>query len=215
MLISVGDLSVMLSPTRILGYRRCWWRHFFAIQKSFALFQIMSIGTMDLAPLFCAIGASEGSLFLLIWGLFSVIPVSSAVLLISSFHGVDLPVIPFSWWPLATRLQKSSTGFRSLYAYIGDREQISHYFGLLHGYLFHSFDIADAITEGVNDLDVLDVRDVVSGIAEMLDVIAETLIMLLLDGLVGLSSRRTLIGALEVPNEYGTQLVLGVNGSLR
>jgi hypothetical protein len=91
----------------------------------------------------------------------------------------------------------------------------SAHFGLLHGYLFHSFDIADAIMEGINDLDVLDVRDVVSGIAEMLDVIAETLIMLLLDGLVGLSSRRTLIGALEVPNEYGTQLVLGVNGSLR
>jgi hypothetical protein len=55
------------------------------------------------------------------------------------------------------------------------------------------------------------VRDVVSGIAEMLDVIAETLIMLLLDGLVGLGSRRTLIGALEVPNEYGTQLVPGLD----
>jgi hypothetical protein len=39
--------------------------------------------------------------------------------------------------------------------------------------------------------------------------------MLLLDGLEGLGSRRTLIGALEVPDEYGTQLVSGVNGSLR
>jgi hypothetical protein len=68
--------------------------------------------------------------------------------------------------------------------------------------------------EGVNDLDVLDVWDVVSGIAKMLDIIAETLIMLLLDGLEGLSSRRTLIGALEVPDEHGTQLVPGVNGSL-
>jgi hypothetical protein len=36
--------------------------------------------------------------------------------------------------------------------------------------------------KGVNNLDVLDVRDV-SGMAEMLDIIAETLIMLLLDGL--------------------------------
>jgi hypothetical protein len=65
--------------------------------------------------------------------------------------------------------------------------------------LFHDFDIADAITEGVNDLDVLDVRDAVSGIAKTLDIIAETLIMLLLDGLEGLGSRWTLIGVLEVP----------------
>jgi hypothetical protein len=108
-----------------------------------------------------------------------------------------------------------SLGFGSLYAYIGDREQIRHRFGLLHGYLFHSFDIDDAITEGVNDLDVLDVRDAVSGNAETLDIIADTLIMLLLDGLEGLDNRWTLIGALEVPNKYGTQLVPGVNGSLR
>jgi hypothetical protein len=68
--------------------------------------------------------------------------------------------------------------------------------------------------EGINDLDIVDVRDIVSSIAEMLDIIVETLIMLLLDGLEGLGSRRTLIAALEVPNEHGTQLILGVNGSL-
>jgi hypothetical protein len=214
MLIFVGDLSTMLSPTGILGCRHCRWQYSFAIQKSFALFQIMSISTMDLAPLFCVIGVLEGSLFLLIWGLFSAVPVSFAVLLISSFRGVDLPVILFSWWPLDTRLQKSSSGFGSLYAYIGDREQINHNFRLLHGYLFHHFDIADAIMEDINDLDIVDVRDIVSSIAEMLDIIVETLIMLLLDGLEGLGSRRTLIGALEVPNEHGTQLILGVNGSL-
>jgi hypothetical protein len=108
-----------------------------------------------------------------------------------------------------------SPGFESLYAYIADREQVSHHFGLLHGYLFHHFNITDAITEGVNDLDVLDVWDAISGIAEMLDIVTETLIMLLFDGLEGLDSRWTLIGALEVPDEHGTQLVLGVNGSLR
>jgi hypothetical protein len=118
-------------------------------------------------------------------------------------------------WPLDTILQKSSPGFERLYAYIGDREQINHRFGLLHGYLFHSFNIADTITKGVNDLDILDVWDVVSGIIETLHIIAETLIILLLDGLEGLGSRRTLIGALEVPDEHGTQLVPGVNGSLR
>jgi hypothetical protein len=106
-----------------------------------------------------------------------------------------------------------SPGFRSFYAYIGNREQIGHRFRLLHCYLFHGFEIADAIMEGVNNLDVLDVRDVVSDIAEMLDIIMETLIVLLLDGLEGLGGRRALIGALEVPDEQGTQLVPGVNGS--
>jgi hypothetical protein len=66
MLISVGDLSMMLSPMGILGCRWCWWRDSFTIQKSFALFQIKTIGMMDLVPLFCAIGAPKGSLFLLI-----------------------------------------------------------------------------------------------------------------------------------------------------
>jgi hypothetical protein len=89
-----------------------------------------------------------------------------------------------------------SPGLGSIYAYIGDCEQISHSFGLLHGYLFHSFDITYAITEVVDDLNVLDVRDIISGIAEMLDMITETLIMLLLDGLEGIGSRWTLIGAL-------------------
>jgi hypothetical protein len=67
--------------------------------------------------------------------------------------------------------------------------------------------------EGVNNLDVLDVWDAVSGIAEMLDIITETLIVLLLDGLEGLGGRWTLRGAPEVPDEHGTQLVPGVNGS--
>jgi hypothetical protein len=106
------------------------------------------------------------------------------------------------------RLQKSSLDFGSLYAYIGDYEQISHYFGLLHGYLFHSFDIANAIMEGVDDLDVLDVQDAISDIVETLDIITETLIMLLLDGLEGLSSRGMLIVALKVLDEHGTQLIL-------
>jgi hypothetical protein len=70
------------------------------------------------------------------------------------------------------------------------------------------------MTEGVNDLDVLDVQDAISGITETLDIIMKTLIMLLLDGLESLSSRWTLIGALEVSDEHGTQLIPGVNGSL-
>jgi hypothetical protein len=41
----------------------------------------------------------------------------------------------------------------------------------------------------VNNLDVLDIRDVISGSTEMLDIITEALIVLLLDGLEGLRGR--------------------------
>jgi hypothetical protein len=112
--------------------------------------------------------------------LFSAIAVSSVVLLISSVHG-----------------------FRSFYAYIGNREQIGYHFGLLHRYLFHDFEIVDAMSEGINNLNVLDVLDVVSGIAKMLGIITETLIVLLLDGLEGLGGRWMLIGALKDPDEHG------------
>jgi hypothetical protein len=56
----------------------------------------MSIGVIDLTPLLCVGGASEGSPFLLIRVLFFAIAVSSAILLISSFRGVDLPIAPSS-----------------------------------------------------------------------------------------------------------------------
>jgi hypothetical protein len=59
------------------------------------------------------------------------------------------------------------------------------------------------------------VRDGIPGIAKMLDIIVETLIMIMHDGLEGLDSRWTLICALKVPDEYCTQLVPGVNGSFR
>jgi hypothetical protein len=96
MLVSVGHLSAMFSPVGILGCRRYWGRHLFTIQKSFALFQIMSIGVMDLTPLLCVIGASEGSPFLLIGVLFHAMVVSSTIFLISSFRGVNLPIVPSS-----------------------------------------------------------------------------------------------------------------------
>jgi hypothetical protein len=109
--------------------------------------------------------------------------------------------------------RETEPGFGSFYANIGNREQIGRHFGLLHRYLFHGFEIADAISEGINNLDVLNVRDVISGIAEKFNIITETLVMLLLDGIEGLGGRWTLIGALEVFDEHGTQLVTGVDGS--
>jgi hypothetical protein len=56
----------------------------------------MSIGAMNLTPLLCIVEASEGSLFLLIEVLFSAIAISSAVVFISSFRGLDLSIVPSS-----------------------------------------------------------------------------------------------------------------------
>jgi hypothetical protein len=78
---------------------------------------------------------------------------------------------------------------------------------LLHGNVLNIFDIADPITEGINDLDVLDIRDSIPGIAEIFHVAPETLTLLLSNGLQSLYCRWMLVRALEAPNEYGTQLV--------
>jgi hypothetical protein len=51
---------------------------------------------MDLASLLYVIGASEGSLLLLIQGLLAVIPTIFAVLPISSVSSIDLPIILLS-----------------------------------------------------------------------------------------------------------------------
>jgi hypothetical protein len=58
--------------------------------------------------------------------------------------------------------------------------------------------------EGVDDLDVLDVRDSIPGVAEIFHVVSEALIMLLPNGLESLSSRRTLVCVLEVLDEHDT-----------
>jgi hypothetical protein len=60
---------------------------------------------------------------------------------------------------------------------------------LLHGNLLNSLNIADPITEGIDDFDVLDVRDNVPGVVEMFHVVLEAFNMLLLDNLQGLNCR--------------------------
>jgi hypothetical protein len=53
--------------------------------------------------------------------------------------------------------------------------------------------------EGIDDLNILDIRDSIPDIAEMFHIVLKALIMLLLDGLESLSSRWTLVRALKVP----------------
>jgi hypothetical protein len=126
------------------------------------------------------------------------------IFVISPVSHVDLEIILLLRWHLAPRLKESSPGFGSLYAYVSECEQISHRLGLLHGYLLHNLDIANPVTEGIDDLNVLDVQNNAPGVAKTFYVIPETLIMLMLDGLQGLSSRWTLVCALEVPDKHGT-----------
>jgi hypothetical protein len=81
------------------------------------------------------------------------------------------------YFHLTTRLKKSSPGFRSLNAYVSDCEQIGHSSWLLHGDLLHSLDVAGSIVESIDNLNVLDIWDSVTGVAEIFHVVSEALIM--------------------------------------
>jgi hypothetical protein len=153
---------------------------------------------MDLAPLLCVGRAMEQSLLLLIRGLLVVI------LVISTISCGDLTIVLLLLRrPLATWFKESCPGLRGLNAYVSNRKQIGHCSGLLHGDLLHSLDVTDPITEGIDDLDVLDVLDSIPGVAKMFHMVSEALIMLLHDGLQGLSSRWTLVCTLKGTDEHG------------
>jgi hypothetical protein len=124
---------------------------------------------MDLTPLFCIVKVMERPLLLLIRGLLLavfVVSTISAILAIYLFSRVDfLVVLLLLHEPLATRLKKSSLGFRSLNAYVSDCEQTGHHSRLLHGDLLHDLDVAHSIVEGIDDLDVLNIWEGVPGIS--------------------------------------------------
>jgi hypothetical protein len=126
------------------------------------------------------------------------------VLTISLINGVDLPIFFLLRGPLAARLKKSNPGLGSLYAYICNCEQISHHLVLLQGDRLHSLDITNFIVKSIDDLNVLNVRDSIPDFAEALYIVPETLIVLLLDSLHGLSCRWMLVHALKVLNEHDT-----------
>jgi hypothetical protein len=133
------------------------------------------------------------------------VSVVSAILEISLVSRVDFPIVLLLLHgPLAMRLKKSSPGFKSLNEYVSNCEHIGHHSGPLHGDLLHSLDFVDSVAEGIDDLDVLDIRDNIPSVAKMFHVVPEALIMLLLDGLQSLSSRWTFVCVLEVPDKHGT-----------
>jgi hypothetical protein len=62
LILVIGIGSTMFATTWLLCHW-CWWWHLLMVQKSFALFQIMSYGTMDLTPLLCVSRVMEHSSF--------------------------------------------------------------------------------------------------------------------------------------------------------
>jgi hypothetical protein len=123
---------------------------------------------MDLAQLLYIVRATKRHFLFLIRGLLLVIPTIftvSAIFAISLVSHVEfLIILLLLRGPLAAGLKKVSLGFRNLNAHVSDCEQIDHRSGLLYGDLLHSLDVTDSVAEGIDDLDVLDIWDGVSGI---------------------------------------------------
>jgi hypothetical protein len=162
----------------------------------------MSHGTMDLAPLLSVSRAVEWFLLLLIRGLLLAIPMIFAI---SPICCVDLPIVLLLLrGPLATLFKELCSGLVGLDAHVSNCEQIAYCLGLLHYNLLNSLDVTHSIMKSIDDLDVLDIRDSVPSVAETFHIFPETLIMLLLDGLQGLSSRWMPIYTLKVFDEHGT-----------
>jgi hypothetical protein len=112
------------------------------------------------------------------------------ILAISPISHVDFSIVLLLLHgPLAMRLKKSSPGFRYLNACVSHHKLISHLFGLLHDDLPHGLDVVDSVMEGTDDLNILDVQNSVSGVAEIFHIVSHALIILLSDGLESLSSR--------------------------
>jgi hypothetical protein len=104
------------------------------------------------------------------------------VFTVSPISRVNLQIFLVLLGPLVARLKESSPGLISLYAYVCDCKQIGHSLGLLHGDLLHGLEIVNLGTEGIDDLDFLDIWDSIPGIVEMRHVVPETFIMPLSDG---------------------------------
>jgi hypothetical protein len=152
---------------------------------------------MDLAPLLGIGRSSEQSFFFLLGGLLLPIPVICCI-------DLSIFLLFLLWQPLVTWIKEPGSGLSGLDADICDCQQTGHHFVLFHGDLLDNLDITNPITEGIDDLDVLDVRDSIPDIAEVFHIILETLIVLLLNSLQGLSSAGALVCALEILDEHGT-----------
>jgi hypothetical protein len=79
LLISVRIFLTLINSSRLLRHRRCLGWHLLPIQKSFALFQIVPYGTVNLTPLLRVIGMLKMPLLFLLRGLFTTESMVSSV----------------------------------------------------------------------------------------------------------------------------------------
>jgi hypothetical protein len=97
-----------------------------------------------------------------------------------------------------------SSGLIGLDAHVNKCLQINHCLGILHCDLLNNLDIAHLVMKGIDDLDVLHIRDSVPGVTETFHIVLKSFIMLLHNGLQGFSCTWTLTRTLEVLDEHGT-----------
>jgi hypothetical protein len=128
------------------------------------------------------------------------------LLAISTIYCIDILIflLFLPWGQLVSLVKEPCSGLWGLGADIYDCQQIGHHFGLLHDDLLVSLDIAKPISKGIDDPDVLDIRDSIPGFAEIFHIIPKAFIVLLLDGVQGFSCRQMLICALEIADKHDT-----------
>jgi hypothetical protein len=96
--------------------------------------------------------------------------------------------------------KEPGSGLEGLNAEVSNYKKIDHRFRLFHGDLLHRLNVTDSIAQGIDNFDVLNVWDIVPGIAEMFHVVLEAFIKLLFDSLEGFCCRWMLVRALKVVN---------------
>jgi hypothetical protein len=72
--------------------QRCWGWHLLLIQESFALFQIVPRGAVNLTPLLRVVGTSKRYLLFLLRGLLATVSTVPSVLEITPVSYVDLMI---------------------------------------------------------------------------------------------------------------------------
>jgi hypothetical protein len=93
LLISVRICLTLINSLRLLLRHCWWWWHLLSIHESFALFQIVPRGAVNLTPLFRVIETSKRSLLFLLRGLLDAVSVVSSVLAIALVSCVNLTII--------------------------------------------------------------------------------------------------------------------------
>jgi hypothetical protein len=101
LLISVRICLILINSPGLLQCRCYWGWHLLLIQETFALFQIMPHGVVNLTPLLCVIGTPKRALLFLLRGLLAMISMAPLILAIAPISYVELTIFLLPRGPLA------------------------------------------------------------------------------------------------------------------